>query len=200
MKKNTVYELAAAAVMTAVLCVLAPMTIPIGPIPVTLATLVLYLSVYVLRTRSALISCALYLLLGAFGLPVFSGWAGGFAKLAGPTGGYLAGYLFLVLISGLFVAKSARLRYPEGVSPRIKALLGTAFAVLGMLLGTAACYIFGTAWFMVQTGSALPYALSVCVLPFIPLDLAKIVFAAIAGRLLRAALTKAGLLRTGTGS
>lgn len=194
MKKTSVYELAACAVMAAVLCVLAPMTVPVGPIPVTLATLVLYLSVYVLRTRSALLSCAIYLLLGAFGLPVFSGWSGGFAKLAGPTGGYLAAYLLLVLISGLFVTKSYRLSFPESISPRVKILLSGAFAVLGMLLGTAVLYAFGTAWFMFQTKSTLKYALSVCVLPFIAGDLAKIALAAVVGRLLRAALIKAGLL------
>ena len=82
MKKATVYELAAAAVFAALLSVLAPLTIPIGPIPVTLATLILYLSIYVLPTRSALSSCAVYLLLGAFGLPVFTGYAGGIAKIA----------------------------------------------------------------------------------------------------------------------
>ncbi|MBR6322187.1 MAG: biotin transporter BioY [Lachnospiraceae bacterium] len=194
MKKTSVYELAACAVMAAVLCVLAPMTVPVGPIPVTLATLVLYLSVYVLRTRSALLSCAIYLLLGAFGLPVFSGWSGGFAKLAGPTGGYLAAYLLLVLISGLFVTKSYRLSFPESISPRVKILLSGAFAVLGMLLGTAVLYAFGTAWFMFQTKSTLKYAHSVCVLPFIAGDLAKIALAAVVGRLLRAALIKAGLL------
>ena len=135
MKKATVYELAAAAVFAALLSVLAPLTIPIGPIPVTLATLILYLSIYVLPTRSALSSCAVYLLLGAFGLPVFTGYAGGIAKIAGPTGGYLLGYLFLVLIGGLFMRRAPRFE---------KKPVNILFPVLGLLLGTAALYLFGT--------------------------------------------------------
>ena len=185
MKKATIYELAAAAVMAAVLCVVAPLSIPIGPIPISLATLVLYLSVHVLRTRSALISCAVYLALGAFGLPVFSGYAGGIAKLAGPTGGFLVGYLFLVLIAGLFVWQSTKLEKP---------VLRMVFSVLGMLLGTAVLYAFGTLWFMFHAKAALGYALSVCVLPFLPGDLVKIALAAVIGRLVRSALSKAGLL------
>ena len=185
MKKATVYELAAAAVFAALLSVLAPLTIPIGPIPVTLATLILYLSIYVLPTRSALSSCAVYLLLGAFGLPVFTGYAGGIAKIAGPTGGYLLGYLFLVLIGGLFMLKMPRSE---------KKLLNILFPVLGLVLGTAALYLFGTAWFMIQAKATLSYALSVCVLPFIPIDLGKIVLATVLGRLLRRAIRKAGVM------
>ena len=185
MKKTTIYELAAAAVMAAILCVVAPMSLPIGPIPISLATLILYLSVHVLKTRSALISCAVYLALGAFGLPVFSGYAGGIAKLAGPTGGFLIGYLFLVLVSGIFVERSMRLEKPA---------LRIVFSVVGMLLGTALLYAFGTVWFMIQAKAALSYALSVCVVPFLPGDLAKIALAAVIGRLIRSRLTKAGLI------
>ena len=185
MKKSTIYELSVCALMAALLAVIAPLSVPVGPVPISLATLVLYLSVHVLRTRSALISCALYLLLGAFGLPVFSGYAGGIAKLAGPTGGYLVGYLFLVLIAGLFVWKSTHFEKP---------VLRIAFSVLGMIAGTVVLYAFGTAWFMIQAKAALPYALSVCVLPFLPGDLAKIAVAAVIGRLVRKALLRAGLL------
>ena len=185
MKKAKIYELSAAALMTAVLCVVAPLSIPIGPIPISLATLVLYLSVYVLPLPWALASCGLYLLLGAFGVPVFSGYAGGLAKLAGPTGGFLVGYLFLVLIAGLFIRLSLPVKQP---------VVKTVIQVAGMLLGTAALYAFGTVWFMIQAKAALAYALSVCVLPFIPGDLVKIAAAVTAGKLLRMALRKAGLL------
>ena len=138
MKKATVYELAAAAVFAALLSVLAPLTIPIGPIPVTLATLILYLSIYVLPTRSALSSCAVYLLLGAFGLPVFTGYAGGIAKIAGPTGGYLLGYLFLVLIGGLLIVT----RYV----PAAQGILGKwnhELPATGVMLVAAAVSAFG---------------------------------------------------------
>ena len=185
MKKTAIYELAAAAVMAALLCVIAPLSIPIGPVPISLATLVLYLSVYVLRLRSALAACAVYLLLGAFGLPVFAGFSGGFGDLAGPTGGFLIGYLFLVLIAGLFVMGSSKFEKP---------VAKTAFQTAGMILGTVALYAFGTIWFMIQAKAALPYALTVCVVPFLPGDFAKIVVALTAGKLIRRSLLRAGLL------
>lgn len=74
--------------------------IPISPVPITLTNLVLFISLYILSWKEALISYILYLLLGICGLPVFSGFSGGIGKLAGPTGGYLAGFIFLILIAG----------------------------------------------------------------------------------------------------
>ena len=98
-KKETVLgirQMAMIGVMTAVTCIAAPFSIPIpvSPVPLSLTTFILYLSVYILGTRNAFISYVIYLLLGLVGLPVFSGFSGGFAKLAGPTGGYLIGFLF----------------------------------------------------------------------------------------------------------
>ena len=88
------------ALFTAITCILAPLSIPIpiSPVPITLTNLVLFISLYILSWKEALISYILYLLLGICGLPVFSGFSGGIGKLAGPTGGYLAGFIFLILI------------------------------------------------------------------------------------------------------
>ncbi|MDD7771112.1 biotin transporter BioY, partial [Suipraeoptans intestinalis] len=87
----------------AIICVVAPISIPVpvSPVPITLTTFILLVLVYVLGWKDALAGCALYLALGAFGLPVFSGFSGGLAKLTGPTGGYLLGFLLFILISGL---------------------------------------------------------------------------------------------------
>ena len=92
-KKETalgIRQMAMIGVMTAVTCIAAPFSIPIpvSPVPLSLTTFILYLSVYILGTRNAFISYVIYLLLGLVGLPVFSGFSGGFAKLAGPTGGF----------------------------------------------------------------------------------------------------------------
>ena len=73
--KNTTYTLVAIALMTAVICVLAPLSLPIGPVPISMATLVLFLSIYVLGWKKATISVCLYILLGLVGVPVFSGCA-----------------------------------------------------------------------------------------------------------------------------
>ena len=114
------------------------------------------------------------------GVPVFSGYGAGIAKLAGPTGGYLVGYLLLAFIGGLFIEKS------KG-QPVISSI--------GLVLGDAACYVLGTAWFVFQMQCDLGYALSVCVYPFIALDLAKIVVSCIVGALLRKRLVQAGVLK-----
>ena len=76
--------------MAAVTCILAPLAIPIGPIPISLTNLVVYFTVYVIGLKAGTCSYCLYVLLGVVGLPVFSGYVGGPAKIAGPTGGYIA--------------------------------------------------------------------------------------------------------------
>ena len=129
-----------------------------------------------LRSRSA----GSVLLIGLVGVPVFSGYGAGLAKLAGPTGGYLVGYLLLAFIGGMFIEKS------KG-NPVVSAV--------GLVLGDAACYVLGTAWFVFQMQCELGYALTVCVYPFIALDLGKIVVSCIVGALLRKRLTQAGVLK-----
>lgn len=168
----------------ALLCIFGPLSIPIGPIPVSLTGLVLYFSVVVLTTKEAVTSCAVYLLLGIVGLPVFSGYSGGIAKLLGPTGGYLVGYLFLVTIAGIFTSLTRN----KGK------VISFAGALLGMILGTAVSYTLGTAWFVFQSGTDWAYALSVCVYPFIAIDLCKMVVANIVGRAVRIPLEQAGFL------
>ena len=82
---------------TALLCIVAPMSIPIpiSPVPLSLASLVVCFSAYLLGWKKGVICCLLYFLIGIAGVPVFSGFSAGFSKLAGPTGGYLIGYFFL---------------------------------------------------------------------------------------------------------
>lgn len=169
----------ATALMTALTAVLGPLSIPIGPVPVSLTILPLLLSVLLLDWKWAGISCILYLLLGLVGLPVFSGFQGGVSKLAGPTGGYLIGFVPMVIVSGLIMKASGG---------------KTVRTVFGLLLGVVIAYLFGTAWFMVSTENDLYAALMLCVVPFIPVDLLKIVIAALIGFPLRNALLKAGLI------
>ena len=106
----------------------------------------------------------MYLLIGLVGVPVFSGYGAGIAKLAGPTGGYLVGYLLLAFIGGLFIEKSKGQPVISGI---------------GLVLGDAACYVLGTIWFMILTGADLVSALGWCVLPYLPGDAVKIVLAAV---------------------
>ena len=179
-KKLTTYQMAVTAVMAAVLCVLGPLTVPIGAVPISLANFVICLSAWLLGPKFGTLSVAIYLVLGLVGIPVFSGYGAGLAKVAGPTGGYLVGYLLLAFIGGLFIEKS------KG-QPVVSAV--------GLILGDAACYVLGTAWFVFQMKCELSHALAVCVYPFLLLDLAKIVVSCVVGALLRKRLAQAGVLK-----
>lgn len=148
------------AVFAAIICIAAPFSVQIGPIPITLATFAIYLAGAILGGKRGMIAVIVYIMLGAAGLPVFSNFNGGFAALLGPTGGYIIGYVPLVLLTGIFAEMNSKKHWTM---------------VIGMLLGTAALYTFGTAWFMIMTGSNLGRALALCALPFIPGDLLKIV-------------------------
>ena len=179
-KKLTTYQMAVTALMAAVMCVLGPLTVPIGAVPISLANFVICLTAWLLGPKFGTLSVAVYMCIGLIGVPVFSGYGAGLAKLAGPTGGYLVGYLLLALIGGLFIEKSNGNPVVSGI---------------GLVLGDAACYVLGTAWFVFQMQCELGYALSVCVYPFIALDLAKIVVSCVVGALLRKRLVQAGVLK-----
>ncbi len=179
MKKSTVFNMTSCALMAALMCVLCPVSVPIGPIPISLSILVILLTVYVLGTWRALVSYTVYLLLGAVGMPVFSGFQGGLAKLAGPTGGYLAGFWLMILVAGIIMENGKR---------------NLLVTILGMLVGVAIDYAVGTAWFVFQTESTVVHALDVCVYPFIPFDVAKIVIAVLLGSVVYQGLQRAKLL------
>lgn len=177
-QKITVREMALIAVMAAVTCVLGPLSIPIGPVPISFTNLAVYLAIYVLGCRRGTISYLVYLLIGLVGVPVFSGFTGGVAKLFGPTGGYLIGFLFMALVCGWAID-----RFDCAIVP----------SVVGMALGTVVCYVFGTAWLAYQAHLTFYAALALGVLPFLIGDAAKIVVAACVGPQLRRRLVQAGI-------
>lgn len=158
--------------MTAILCITAPVSfvLPFSPVPVSLGTLAIYFSLYVLGMKRGTISLLLYLLLGLAGLPVFSNFTGGAGKLWGPTGGYLTGYIFMALISGFFID-----RWSHSV----------LLSFVGMASGTAACYLFGSAWLSCQASMTFSQALAVGAVPFIPADLLKMIVALFLGKQVR---------------
>ena len=176
-KKSGIYTMAKAAVLTALMCVLSPLTIPIGPVPISLSVLVILFSVYVLGWKLGTLSVIVYILIGMVGVPVFSGFSGGIGKLLGPTGGYILGYIPMAVIAGLAVEMSSK-RWVH---------------FLGMVAGVAVLYVFGTAWLSLSAKMTVPAALAVAVLPFIPFDAVKIIIAMIAGPMIKERLEKAGL-------
>ena len=178
-RRGQAYYMTMSALMAAVTCVLAPLSVPIGPVPISLTNLVIYISLYLLGGRWGTVSCLVYVLIGAAGLPVFSGFAGGLGRLAGPTGGYIAGFLPMALLAGWVIDR--------GGSRLVQ--------LAGMVLGTAVCYAFGTAWYCFVADVPPLAALGACVFPFIPFDLGKMVLAMAAGPLLRRRLEQSGLCR-----
>lgn len=182
--KSRTHDMVRAALFAALLCIIAPFTVPIGPIPVSLATYAVYLAGAVLGWKYGCASVACYLMIGLCGVPVFSGFTGGAAKLAGPTGGFLIGYIPCVIITGL-TADVIRKSVQSGRKVRFSAVWQAA----GMIVGTAACYLCGLLWYMLLTGQTFREGLAVCVIPFLAGDSIKIVCAAALSEIVRAAVS-----------
>ncbi len=172
--RSNVYKIAIIGVMTAVICILGPLSIPIGVVPISFTNLAIFFALYALGMKKGTVSYIIYMLIGFVGIPVFSGFTGGPAKLFGPTGGYIIGFIFMALIAGFFID-----RFIEK----------PALCFTGMVLGAAVCNTFGTIWLSYQAGMPASAALAAGVIPFIPGDLIKISIAAFAGPQIRKRLT-----------
>ncbi len=162
-KKLTTKKMTAYALMSALMCILGPMSIQIGPIPISFTNLVIYFAAYILGTRGVFWSYSVYFLLGAFGLPVFSGFSGGLSKILGPTGGCLIGFFFTAVLSGMIIKK-----FPANKIVQI----------IGIYAATFVTYLLAVLWFAFSQSTSLWYAFSVCVLPFLIVDLSKVIISA----------------------
>lgn len=109
------------------------------------------------------------------GVPVFSKFTSGPAKLFGPTGGYLIGYIPLIFITALFIEKNGKKIYMH---------------VLGMIIGLVILYTLGTAWLAITAHMDFKAALFAGVIPFIPADIIKMVLAILVGVPLRKAISR----------
>ncbi len=168
------------AVFSAILCIFCVLTVPIGTVPVSMATFAIMLTAIILGPKKGSISVIIYILLGSVGLPVFSGFKGGFQVLVGPTGGYIWSYIFMVLLIGSVTKKYANSRIIIFIS-----------CVASIII----CYIFGTVQFALVQGTSFVSALSVCVLPFIPFDILKAILAVFLGSAVKTRLIKARLIQ-----
>ena len=182
--KNLIY-LTISGLSAALLAVCSWISIPaLGPsVPFTLQTFAIFLIAGLFDTRCSLTAVAAYILLGAAGVPVFSGFKGGIGVLMGVTGGYIVGFLFSVLIISAFK------RFKLG---------SMLFLIIGMIAGLAVCYTFGTAWFYFvfsRTGESksIGAILSLCVIPFLIPDALKMALAAIIIDRLSVPLSKIGI-------
>lgn len=151
-------ELALCALFAALNAILSQISIPIGPVPINLAHISTFLAAGLLGAKYGALSQVIFVLLGAVGLPVFSGFSGGLGRLAGPTGGYIIAYVFTAFLSGLLIDRLGTSR---------KALFPAIYA------GWILTYAFGTLWYAFSTHTGLIASLLICVVPFLPGDLAK---------------------------
>ena len=163
--KNKVQNLTLTALMAAILCVVGPVVIPIGMVPMSFTNMVIYLTIILLDKKRATISVAIYLLIGFIGLPVFAGFSGGAGKIFGPTGGYLLGYLVLSWVAGIILE-----RFTFIDQKILKHLIA-------LMIGTICLYLVGTLWLMFQSKLNFVTALSVGVLPFVIIDMIKMAVA-----------------------
>lgn len=158
-------HIARCALFSALMCLCAWMSLPLGDSPITLQTFALFLTLELLGGKYGSLVCLIYLLLGSVGLPVFSGFRGGFGMLLGGTGGYLWGFLACALLYWL-----------------VTAVFGKKFRILACLGGLLLCYALGTLWFYemyLHDGNAvgIGFVLLKCVVPFILPDLVKLFLA-----------------------
>ncbi|MBR4295394.1 MAG: biotin transporter BioY [Clostridia bacterium] len=176
------------ALFAAIICVFSPFTVPIGAVPITLSLFVIFLSAVVLDFPDSAIAVAVYIMLGVFGLPVFSGGRGGFSVIIGPTGGFIVAYIGAVIIVGLLVrltsVKILKFRW-----------IGYASAFVFCLFGLVLCYLLGTVWYCVYSKAGFGEALKICILPFLPFDMIKCILASYIGIEIRSVLISKGLLQ-----
>lgn len=164
-----------AALFAALTAVGAYLFVPIGPVPIVLQNMFVFLAGLLLGRRWGLASVAVYLLAGICGLPVFAGGTGGIGRIAGPTGGFLLGYLPVVFLVG-WIAQCKP---------------GSMFRdVAAMLTGAIVLYACGVPWLAMVTGMPLAKAFAVGMFPFLPGDGIKIAAAALIARSVRPVLRR----------
>ncbi len=153
--RMTVY----ASLMAALTAAGAYLAIPIGPVPIVLQNLFVFLSGLLLGPGWGAASVGIYLLAGALGLPVFAGGVGGIGHFAGPTGGYLFGYLPAVCVIG-FISNVSKKNVVKDL--------------LAMICGSFVIYACGLLWLNILTGMTMGKTLAVGMFPFLPGDALKI--------------------------
>ena len=160
--RNSVLSMVYCSLFTIIIALCSYITIPVI-IPFTLQTMGIFITLELLGGKKGTFSVLLYILLGAIGAPVFSGFRGGLGVLLSNTGGYIIGFVFLALLYWLFTSLLGKRLYAR---------------VIGMITGLLACYAFGTFWFIwaysdIKNMSEMIPVLQICILPFIIPDIAK---------------------------
>lgn len=172
--RSKTYDIVYIAVFAVIMAICSWISIP-ASVPLTMQTFGVFIAVGVLGGKRGTLSVLVFILLGAVNVPVFANFTGGIGILAGPTGGYIIGFLF-----------SALTMWAMEKLPGKKSVM----QIVSMAAGLLVCYAFGTAWFMVVYGRTngpigLVAALTSCVVPFIIPDIIKIGLAYVLSRKLK---------------
>lgn len=165
------------AVFSAIISVLSQLSIPMpAGVPMTLQTLIIPIAGIVLGKKRGTYATLLYLLIGAVGIPVFSGFSGGVGVLLGMTGGFLISFPILSYTAGLGDELGIKLSHKgEKTTPSMYFII----LVLCLIIGATINYVFGTIWFMIFSKSSFITGFTACVLPFIPTSIMKIILVAL---------------------
>ena len=173
-QRSKTYDIVYIAVFAVIMAICSWISIP-AAVPFTLQTFGVFIAVGVLGGKRGSLSVLVFILLGAIGIPVFANFSGGIGVLAGPTGGYIIGFLF-----------SALLMWAMEKLPGKKSVM----QIVSMIAGLIVCYAFGPVWFVIVYGRmngpiGFTAALASCVVPFIIPDIIKIALAYVLSRKLR---------------
>lgn len=182
---------------TAIISVMSQIVIPTQPIPFTLSLLAIFLTGALLEPKYAFLSAIAYLLLGAFGLPIFAGFRGGLHVLTGVTGGFIMAYPLMTLITSISYQFSKRILKRSNYSKLItnnqlgkynkfkKIIITMGIPSFGMVISLMICYLIGSLWFSNISSTTIASALTICVFPFMVLDILKIAIAVASSVILR---------------
>ena len=208
MKKSSkkVLRLCYIAMFTAIICVVSQLPgIPMpGGVPMTLQTFIIPLAGVILGPWDGLVAALLYVLLGAVGVPVFSGFTGGIGVIMGATGGFIISFPLMPLFAGLGEMLGRKL--PFGKEPADKDQINKKAVVVcyillycGLVLGAVLNYLIGTLWFAAiylgaVNSETMLAGFTACVVPFIPTSVIKIILCGVIGMIIKKALVKAGLI------
>lgn len=177
-KTQSIRNLTMTGVFVAIVAVLSQLSIPMPyGVPMTLQTFAIPLAGVILGPKLGAVAAAVYVLLGAVGLPVYAGFSAGVGVLFGVTGGFLMGFPAMAALAGWGAARG-----------------GYARLAVGLALGIVVDYGVGLAVFMLVTGSGLGVAFAACAAPFLPLEVLKAVLVAVIGVRCRTALLRARVI------
>lgn len=163
--KNFTVDISLIAMFAAIICICSWISIPFMGVPFSLQTFAIFSCIGVLGTRRSILSVLLYLALGMIGLPVFSGFRSGMSAIIGPTGGFLVGFVFAVIVTGMVMK----------ILPSKK-----LSKMIAMFTGQIACYTVAMIWYSLvylESSAGFYETFSICVTPFVIPDIIKVVLA-----------------------